>query len=231
MFTPNMDRANIISYTTAMPRLKRPAVLAVRGRMHTKRPNGASSSATCAKFSSGSAQCSTWDTSRRPRARTSARRSLRWSTTWSAPSARQWATVSGREAVATTVAPRWRFAIWMPMEPTPPAPPTMRMVGGGPWWVAVWGWMPAWSMRPSQAVRDVRGRAAASAKVSVAGLRPTMRLSTATHSALQPRRMALPAKNTSSPTLNRPSASGPTASTTPAQSQPVMVGAGPCLSP
>lgn len=35
---------------------------------------------------------------------------------------------SAREAVAMTVRPRTCFAIWVAMDPTPPAPPTIRMV-------------------------------------------------------------------------------------------------------
>ncbi len=40
--------------------------------------------------------------------------------------------VSGREAVAITVRPVNTRAIWMAIEPTPPAPPMMRMALAAP---------------------------------------------------------------------------------------------------
>ena len=99
---------------------------------------------------------------------------MRWSTTSSAPSSFTQATVSGREAVAMTLRPA-SLASWMPIEPTPPAPPMMRIV------------FPA-SLPPrsifmrsknaSQAVIAVSGMAAACAKSRRLGFLPTMRSST-----------------------------------------------------
>ena len=49
-----------------------------------------------------------------------------WFITWWAPRARPQASVSGRDAVAITVRPvSWR-AIWIAIEPTPPAAPMIR---------------------------------------------------------------------------------------------------------
>ena len=90
----------------------------------------------------------------------------------------------GREAVAITV----RFEIlasWMPIEPTPPAPPMISIDLPG------WTFMRSWNA--SQAVIEVSGIAAACAKSSFFGLRPTMRSSTRWNSLLQPARVTSPA--------------------------------------
>ena len=91
--------------------------------------------------------------------------------------------VSGREAVAITVASvSWR-ASWIAIEPTPPAPPTISSRFGAPGT----GWrMASRSNSISQAVTAVSGSAAASIQSSLAGLRPTMRSSTRWNSALAP---------------------------------------------
>ncbi len=77
--------------------------------------------------------------------------------------------------------------------------------------------MPKRSNSTSQAVIEVSGRAAAAAKSSVFGLRPTMRSSTRWNSLLVPGRTIEPAYQTSSPGLNNVT-SGPTAATTPVAS-------------
>ena len=81
-------------------------------------------------------------------------------------------------------------AIWMAIDPTPPAPPMMRIAGAAP------GTGFATSRRSniaSQAVNAVSGSAAASAQSSDAGLRPTIRASTRWNCALVPGRVIDPA--------------------------------------
>ena len=81
-------------------------------------------------------------------------------------------------------------AIWIATEPTPPAPPTTsseRLSALSP------RFTPILSNRSSQAVMAVSGRAAASAKLSLDGLRPTMRSSTTWYSELAPGRTTEPA--------------------------------------
>ncbi len=95
--------------------------------------------------------------------------------TISAPSPFVHAADSGRDAVPMTVSPAY-LANWVAMEPTPPAAPMIRRVFPG---LAPWPEdRPKRRNKPSQAVLDVSGSAAACAKSSVTGFKPTIGSST-----------------------------------------------------
>ncbi|SPK02063.1 protein of unknown function (plasmid) [Methylorubrum extorquens DM4] len=126
----------------------------------------------------------------RPRPATSAASGRVWSMTWCAPSVRLHSAVSGREAVVITVRSVSRRASWVAMEPTPPAPPTISRALLAP---GTSRRRSSRSNRASQAVMAVSGIAAASAKDSEAGMRPTIRSSTQCSSALVPGRPRSPA--------------------------------------
>ena len=89
-----------------------------------------------------------------------------------------------------------RLANWMAIEPTPPAPPTMRMALAAP---DTGRRMSSRSNIASQAVSEDSGSAAAAAKSSDFGFRPTIRSSTRWNSELVPDRLMVPAYQTSSP--------------------------------
>ena len=158
----------------------------------------------------------------RPSAASCGARGWRWSTTWLAPIRSHQARLSGLEAVAITIRPA-RRANWIAIEPTPPAPPRISKLWPAS---APSGSSPSRSNSASQAVSPVRGRAAASAALRLAGRWPQIASSTSTRSALQPGRLMSPANQTRSPGTKRTTAS-PMASTTPAASQPNSLGGAP----
>nr|WP_276604392.1 hypothetical protein [Nannocystis pusilla] len=156
-------------------------------------PNGRTTSSTCGRFCVGWTVLSTKSTPSSPTSRSWARSGFVWSITASAPSLRHHAALSSREAVATTRRPHTWRAIWMAIEPTPPAPPTTSKVRACSLLRSV-GVIPMFSTSASQAVRAVSGIAAASRCDRVLGRCATIRSSTATYSAYEPGRATLPAK-------------------------------------
>ena len=133
--------------------------------------------------------------------------------TWSAPSDSTQDFVSSREAVAITVRFVFAFRSWIAIDPTPPAPPIIKIL---PTSVSeIWNR----SNSISHAVIAVNGNAAASALDTVIGLRLIIRSSTAWYSALLPSRVKSPAYQTESPTLNEVTFE-PTSIISPTASQP-----------
>ena len=92
------------------------------------------------------------------------------------------ACVSGREAVAITVRSVSARASWIAIEPTPPAPPMMRM-DSPPWRGRAVDVEPVEQHLPGGDRRQ-RQRGGLGVAQSVAGLRPTMRSSTRWNSAV-----------------------------------------------
>ena len=113
-----------------------------------------------------------------------------WSITCWAPRPLTQSRVWGREVVAMTVRLVNLRASWMAIEPTPPAPPTTNSERFSPPSPRL---TPMRSNSSSQAVMVVSGRAAACAKPTDLGLRPTMRSSTNWKVELLPGRLMLPA--------------------------------------
>ena len=116
--------------------------------------------------------------------------SSKWLTIWSAPSSVAHFADSGRDAVAITFSFATFFASWMPIDPTPPAPPTIStdLPSSAPS-----GETPRRSNSASHAVMVVSGSAAAQVKSSDFGFAPTIRSSTRWNSLFAPGRVMLPA--------------------------------------
>mmetsp|Transcript_22099 Transcript_22099/g.66002 ORF Transcript_22099/g.66002 Transcript_22099/m.66002 type:complete len:351 (+) Transcript_22099:193-1245(+) len=192
--------------------------LPVGGKMDTIRPKGFRMPAQASRLAlPQSAQFMTMSTFGTPASLSCSPKSLRWFTTWWAPISRQNCTVSSRDAVATTVSPSTLAAIWMAMEPTPPAPAVTSTLRCCP------GVSPTCSKKASHAVSVTRGIAAASPHDSEAGFLPQRYSATTVYWAFVPFVRLSPEKYTWSPTLNLEH-SLPTSTTSPAASLPMTKG-------